>query len=142
MKKYTKEDILKKAKENDVKFIRLQFVDILGIIKNVAITVDQLPAALAGDIMFDGSSIEGFTRINESDMYLKPDLNTFAIFPWKPSEGAVARLMCDIYTPEGKPYEGCPRNTLQKVIKEAKDMGYEMYAGPEPEFFLFEKDEK
>src|SRR6056297_3912287 len=121
MKTVTKADVLKKAKDNDVKFIRLQFVDILGIIKNVAITVDQLPAALAGEIMFDGSSIEGFTRINESDIYLKPDLNTFAIFPWKPSEGAVARLMCDIYTPAGKPYAGCPRSILKKVIKEAKE---------------------
>lgn len=141
MSNYTKEDILKMAEENDVKFIRLQFVDILGIIKNVAITVEQLSTALAGKIMFDGSSIEGFTRINESDMYLKPDLNTFAIFPWKPSEGAVARLMCDIYTPEGKPYNGCPRSVLRRVMKEAEDMGYDMHAGPEPEFFLFETDE-
>ncbi len=141
MKNYTKEDILKKAKENNVKFIRLQFVDILGIIKNVAITVEQLPEALDGKIMFDGSSIEGFTRINESDMYLKPDLNTFAIFPWRPSEGKVARIMCDIYTPDNKPFAGCPRCTLKSVIKEAREMGYEMYAGPEPEFFLFEKDE-
>lgn len=138
----SKEDILKMAEELDVKFIRLQFVDILGTIKNVAITVEQLPAALDGKIMFDGSSIEGFTRIQESDMYLKPDYDTFTIFPWRPKEGAVARLMCDIYTPEGEPFAGCPRSTLKKVIAEAKEMGYEMYAGPEPEFFLFERDEK
>ncbi|MFP4660623.1 MAG: type I glutamate--ammonia ligase [Halanaerobiales bacterium] len=137
----TKEDILRLAQEKDVKFIRMQFVDILGTIKNVAITVEQLPTALDGEIMFDGSSIEGFTRIHESDMYLKPDYETFTIFPWKPKEGAVARLMCDIYTPDGEPFGGCPRSILKKVIEEAREMGYEMFAGPEPEFFLFEKDE-
>lgn len=138
----TKEEILKIAKELDVKFVRMQFVDILGTIKNVAITVQQLPAALDGEIMFDGSSIEGFTRIQESDMYLRPDYDTFTTFPWRPKEGAVARLMCDIYTPDGKPFAGCPRSTLKKVINEAKEMGYEMFAGPEPEFFLFERNEK
>lgn len=137
----TKEEVLKKAKDQDVKFIRMQFVDILGTIKNVAITVEQLPAALDGEIMFDGSSIEGFTRIQESDMYLKPDYDTFTTFPWRPKEGAVARLMCDIYTPDGEPFAGCPRCTLQKVIAEAEEMGYKMFAGPEPEFFLFERDE-
>lgn len=137
----TKEDILKKAEELDVKFVRLQFVDILGTIKNVAITVDQLPTALDDGIMFDGSSIEGFTRIQESDMYLKPDYDTFTIFPWRPKEGAVARLMCDILTPDGEPFAGCPRSTLKKVMAEAKELGFEMYAGSEPEFFLFDKDE-
>src|SRR6056297_3718917 len=122
MEKFTREKILKLAEEKDVKFIRLQFVDILGTIKNVAITVEQLPEALDGNIMFDGSSIEGFTRINESDMYLKPDYDTFAVFPWQPSEGKVARLMCDIYTPDGKPFAGCPRSTLKKVIEEAREM--------------------
>ncbi|MFW5984981.1 MAG: type I glutamate--ammonia ligase [Halanaerobiaceae bacterium] len=136
-----KEEILRQAEELDVKFIRMQFVDILGILKNVAITTEQLPEALEGEIMFDGSSIEGFTRINESDMYLKPDLDTFAVFPWRPSEGAVARLMCDIYTPEGEPFSGCPRSALKNVIQEARDMGYDVYAGPEPEFFLFDLDE-
>ncbi|MCF8000421.1 MAG: type I glutamate--ammonia ligase [Halanaerobiales bacterium] len=140
MSKMSKRDVLKKAEELNVKFVRLQFVDILGIIKNVAITIDQLEVALEGKIMFDGSSIEGFTRIHESDMYLKPDYDTFAIFPWHKEEGAIARLMCDVYTPDGEPFMGCPRNTLKKVIKEAKEMGYEMCAGPEPEFFLFEKD--
>lgn len=140
MKKMTKKDVLKKAKELNVKFVRLQFVDILGIIKNVAITIDQLEAALDGKIMFDGSSIEGFTRIHESDMYLKPDFDTFAIFPWHKEEGSIARLMCDVYTPDGEPFIGCPRTILKNVIKEARDMGYEMHSGPEPEFFLFEKD--
>lgn len=138
----SKEDVLDLARELNVKFIRLQFVDILGIIKNVAITIEQLPAALEGEIMFDGSSIEGFTRINESDMYLKPDFDTFTIFPWQPDEGAVARLMCDIYTPDGEPFEGCPRSNLKKVIAEAAEMGFAMYAGPEPEFFLFEMDDE
>ncbi|MFW6237877.1 MAG: type I glutamate--ammonia ligase [Halanaerobiales bacterium] len=138
----SKEDVLDMAREMGVKFIRLQFVDILGIIKNVAITIEQLPEALDGEIMFDGSSIEGFTRINESDMYLKPDYDTFTVFPWRPDEGAVARLMCDIYTPGGEPFVGCPRSNLKKVIAEAKEMGFEMFAGPEPEFFLFEMDDE
>ncbi|KXS42598.1 MAG: glutamine synthetase [Candidatus Frackibacter sp. T328-2] len=137
----SKEDVLQKAEEMDVKFVRLQFTDVLGITKNVAITVEQLEEALDDKIMFDGSSIEGFTRIQESDMYLKPDYDTFAIFPWRPQEGAVARLICDVYTPEGEPFSGGPRNVLKKVIQEAEEMGYEMYAGPEPEFFLFETDE-
>lgn len=141
MEKFTREKILKLAEEKDVKFIRLQFVDILGTIKNVAITVEQLPEALDGNIMFDGSSIEGFTRINESDMYLKPDFDTFVVFPWKTNGASTARMMCDIYTPNGEPFIGCPRTTLKKVIKEAEEMGFEMFAGPEPEFFLFEKDE-
>ncbi|WP_018247465.1 type I glutamate--ammonia ligase [Orenia marismortui] len=142
MNNLTKEDVLKKAKELNVKFIRLQFTDILGIIKNVAITVNQLEDALDGKIMFDGSSVDGFTRINESDMYLKPDYDTFTVFPWRPKEGgSVARLICDVYKPDGTSFGGDPRQVLKKVLDEAKEMGYEMYVGPEPEFFLFEKDE-
>ena len=138
----SKEDILAKAEELNVKFVRLQFTDILGITKNVAITVEQLESALDGEAMFDGSSIEGFTRIQESDMYLKPDYDTFCIFPWRPDDrGAVARLICDVYTPDGEPFVGGPRNVLKRVIAEANEMGYEMYGGPEPEFFLFELDE-
>ncbi|MCK8827851.1 glutamine synthetase family protein [Natroniella acetigena] len=140
MSKLTKEDVLQQAKEMNVKFIRLQFTDILGIIKNVAITVEQLEEALDGEIMFDGSSIDGFTRIQESDMYLKPDYDTFTVFPWRPKVGgAVARLICDVYTTDGKPFVGGPRNILRKVLQEAEEMGYTMYVGPEPEFFLFEK---
>ena len=139
----TKEDVLQQAEELDVKFIRLQFTDILGVIKNVAITVDQLEEALDGEIMFDGSSIDGFTRIQESDMKLKPDYDTFTVFPWRPDEeGAVARLICDVYMPDDTPFEGGPRNVLQNALDEAAEMGYEMYLGPEPEFFLFEKDEE
>ncbi len=142
MSNYSKEDILKLAEENDVKFIRMQFTDILGIVKNVAITREQLEDALEGEIMLDGSSIDGFTRIQESDMYLNPDYDTFALFPWRPSEnGSVARLICDIHTPDGEPFIGDPRTVLKNVLQEAEDMGYSMNVGPEPEFFLFETDD-
>jgi glutamine synthetase len=134
-------EILSKAREAQVKFVRLQFTDILGVLKNVAITVEQLEKALDGELMFDGSSIEGFVRIEESDMYLRPDPNTFVVFPWRPREGAVARLMCDVYNPDGTPFAGCPRNALQKVLAEAAEMGYTMSVGPEAEFFLFQVDE-
>ena len=143
MSKYSKEDILKMAEEKNVRFIRMQFTDILGIVKNVAITVKQLEDALDNKIMFDGSSIDGFTRIQESDMYLRPDYDTFTIFPWRPEEGGVvARLICDVYKPDGEPFSGGPRNVLKKALKEAEEMGYEMNVGPEPEFFLFQLDEK
>ena len=132
-----KEEVLRLADEWDVKFVRLQFMDILGTPKNVAIPVDQLSKALDGEIQFDGSSIEGFVRIEESDMNLVPDPNTFVRFPWKPKEGSVARLICDVYTPDGKPFAGCPRCQLKRIIEEAKNMGFSMNAGPEAEFFLF-----
>ncbi|MCR3920989.1 MAG: type I glutamate--ammonia ligase [Firmicutes bacterium] len=140
---YTREDILQLVKDLNVQFIRLQFADVLGVSKNVAIPVQQLEKALDGELMFDGSSIEGFVRIEESDMYLRPDTNTFTVFPWQTHNGvAEARLICDIYNPDGTPFSGCPRNTLRRVIKEASDMGYTMNAGPEAEFFLFQKDEQ
>jgi glutamine synthetase len=138
----TKEDVLRKAKEHDVKFVRLQFTDIFGVLKNVAITVEQLEKALDGELMFDGSSIHGFVRIEESDMYLRPDPNTFVVFPWRPGNGSVARLICDVYTPDGKPFDGCPRNVLKKVVAEAAEMGYSMNVGPEAEFFLFMTDQE
>ncbi|ADQ04102.1 glutamine synthetase, type I [Caldicellulosiruptor owensensis OL] len=141
MKNYTKEDIIRICKEQDVKFIRLQFVDIFGIMKNVAITVDQLEAALNNEIMFDGSSIEGFVRIEESDMYLRPDFNTFTIFPWRPSPNRVARLICDVYLPDGTPFPGCPRGVLKKTLQKAEEMGFKFFVGPELEFFLFLTDE-
>ncbi len=137
----TKEEVLKKCKELDVRFIRLQFTDILGVVKNLAIPVSQFPRALDNEIMFDGSSIEGFTRVEESDMILKPDLNTFAIFPWRPKEGAVARIICDIYTPELEPFPGDPRYILKQTIKEAQDLGFSINIGPECEFFLFKSNE-
>lgn len=138
----TKEEIVELSKEKGVKFVRLQFTDILGTLKNVAIPIEQLPQALEGEMMFDGSSIQGFTRIQESDMYLRPDFDTFTLFPWRPQEGAVARLICDIYTPEGEPFIGDPRYVLKRAIEEAKEMGFSLYAGPEPEFFLFHLDEE
>jgi len=136
----TKEDVLIKAKEAEVKFVRLQFTDIFGVLKNVAITVEQLEKALNGEMMFDGSSIEGFVRIEESDMYLIPDPNTFAVFPWRPREGSVARLICDIYNHDGTPFEGCPRNTLKRALAEASELGFTLNVGPEAEFFLFHTD--
>lgn len=142
MSKITKETILKRAEELKVEFIKLQFTDVFGTTKNVAIPVKQLEKALDGEIMFDGSSIEGFVRIEESDMYLKPDINTFSLIPWQSEYGNVARLICDVYSPDGKPFEGCPRNNLKRIIKEAEDMGFTMNAGPEAEFFLFDRDEE
>ena len=142
MAKYTREDIIRITKEENVKFIRLQFTDILGTIKNVEIPISQLEKALDNKMMFDGSSIEGFVRIEESDMLLYPDLNTFVIFPWTAEKGKVARFICDIYTPEGKPFEGDPRNNLKRVLKEMEEMGFTNFnLGPEPEFFLFKLDQ-
>ncbi|MEH7413966.1 type I glutamate--ammonia ligase [Neobacillus drentensis] len=143
MAKYSREDIQRMAKEENVKFIRLQFTDILGTIKNVEIPISQLEKALDNKMMFDGSSIEGFVRIEESDMLLYPDLNTWVIFPWTAEKGKVARLICDIYTPEGKPFEGDPRNNLRRVLKEMEELGFTNFnLGPEPEFFLFKLDQK
>ena len=140
---YTREDILQLAKDLKIKFIRLQFADVLGIPKNVAIPVQQLEKALDNELMFDGSSIEGFVRIEESDMYLRPDINTFSVFPWVTHSGAAeARLICDIYNPNGTPFAGCPRNTLKRVLDQASELGYTMNAGPEAEFFLFLKDDQ
>ncbi|MBZ4687854.1 MAG: glutamine synthetase [Clostridia bacterium] len=140
MDKVKKQEVLEKAKELNVRFVRLQFTDITGVLKNVAITVEQLEKALDGELMFDGSSIDGFVRIEESDMYLKPDPDSFTIFPWRPEQGAVARLICDVYDSEDKPFIGDPRQILKNVIKEAEEMGFTMYVGPECEFFLFHTD--
>lgn len=136
----TKEDVLKEAYEKGVKFIRLQFTDIFGVLKNIAIPIEQLEKALDGEMMFDGSSIEGFVRIEESDMYLRPDPDTFVVFPWRPADGGVARLMCDVYNPDGTPFGGCPRGMLKKVLAEAAELGYTLFIGPELEFFLFHVD--
>ncbi len=141
MAKYTKEQILEIVEKQDVKFIRLQFTDVLGSLKNVAITSAQLPKVLEEGMMFDGSSIQGFVRIEESDMYLKPDLDTFVIFPWRPQKGKVARFICDVYTPDGEPFVGDPRYILKKTMAEAREMGYEFNVGNECEFFLFHTDE-
>ena len=142
MSMYSKDDIIRLVEEGDVEFIRLQFTDIFGMLKNVAITVSQLAKALDNGCMFDGSAIEGFVRIEESDMYLHPDLDTFEIFPWRPQQGKVARLICDVYHPNGEPFAGDPRFVLKKVLQEAADMGYHFLVGPECEFFLFHTDEE
>ncbi len=141
MRNYTREDIMRMVEEEDVGFIRLQFTDIFGTMKNVAITTSQLEKALNNQCMFDGSSIEGFARDEDSDMYLYPDLNTFEIFPWRPQQGKVARFICDVYKADGTPFESDPRYVLKKVIKEAADMGYTFDVGPECEFFLFHTDD-
>ena len=141
MSRYNKDDIFRMVEEEDVEFIRLQFTDIFGTLKNIAITSSQLEKALDNRCMFDGSSVEGFVRIEESDMYLYPDYDTFEIFPWRPQQGKVARLICDVYTPDGKPFEGDPRWILKKTIKEANEMGYRFDVGPECEFFLFHTDD-
>ncbi len=138
---YTKQDIFRMVEEEDVEFIRLQFTDMFGTLKNIAITKSQLEKALENQCMFDGSSIEGFVRIEESDMYLYPDLSTFAIFPWRPQQGKVARIICDIYRPNGRPFEGDPRYILRKTLVEAQGLGYQFDVGPECEFFLFHTDE-
>jgi glutamine synthetase len=141
MPKYTKEDVIRLVKENEVEFIRLQFTDIFGMLKNVAITAGQLEKALDNKCMFDGSSIEGFVRIEESDMYLRPDTNTFVIFPWRPQNGKVARMICDVYNCDGTPFEGDPRYVLRRALKRAAKMGFDTFnAGPECEFFLFLTD--
>lgn len=140
MAKYTPDDVKRMVRENDVKFIRLQFTDIFGTLKNVSITSDMLDKALNNQCMFDGSSIEGFVRIDESDMYLRPDPNTFAIFPWGSRSDTVARMICDVYNPDGTPFAGDPRYVLKKALKEAADMGYTLNVGPECEFFLFQVD--
>ena len=141
MSRYTKQDIFNMVEEEDVEFIRLQFTDMFGTLKNVAITSSQLEKALSNECMFDGSSIEGFVRIEESDMYLYPDLDTFVIFPWRPQQGKVARIICDVYTSDRKPFEGDPRYILKKAVEDATQMGYRFDVGPECEFFLFNQDE-
>ena len=125
MSKYNKEDIMRMVEEEDVEFIRLQFTDIFGMLKNVAITASQIEKAVNNQITFDGSSIEGYTRINESDQYLYPDLNSFAIFPWRPAQGKVARLICDVYNPDGTPFVGDPRGVLRRVLQRSRDMGFD-----------------
>ena len=142
MSKYTKQDIIRLVEEEDVEFIRLQFTDMFGILKNVAVTASQLEKALDNGCMFDGSSIDGFVRIEESDMYLYPDLDTFTIFPWRPQQGKVARIICDVHRPDGQPFEGDPRYVLKRAIAKAREQGYHFDVGPECEFFLFHTDDE
>lgn len=142
-KELSNEEIKRIVQEQDVKFIRLQFVDINGQPKNMALPANQIDRILNNEIMLDGSSIKGFRSIETSDMYFYPDRRTFALLPWRSSEhGNVARLICDIHNPDGTPFEGCPRANLKRLMKEASDLGYTMNVGPEAEFFLFKKDEE
>ena len=136
-----KEYVLKTVRDNDVKFIRLWFTDILGALKGVAITAQELEEALDQGVGFDGSSIEGFARIDESDMVAMPDPTTFRILPWRPRQNAVARMICDILTPEWKPFEGDPRYVLKRNLERASKLGYTYYVGPELEFFYFKSSE-
>lgn len=136
-----KQNVLKLAKENDVKFIRLWFTDVLGVLKGFAITIDELEGALEEGMGFDGSSIQGYARIDESDMIAKPDPKTFQILPWRPKENAVGRMFADIYEPDGTPYKGDPRYVLKRNLKKAEDLGYTFYVGPELEYFYFKSSE-
>src|SRR5205809_5318222 len=134
----TKREILEAAKKQDVSSLRLQFADILGVNKNVEVPESQFDKALEGDIMFDGSSIEGFVRIEESDMVLKPDLDTFRVLPYDDEGGRIARLICDIYNPDGSSFAGCTRQALQRQIAAAKALGYEIMAAAEGHLLLFQ----
>ena len=141
MGNYTREEVLQMAEDEDVEFIRLQFTDMFGTLKNIAITARELPRALDNEYVVDSSYIAGIAGEKEPDMYLHPDYNTFTILPWRPQQGKVARLICDVYKPNGEPFEGDPRYILKKVIKEADAMGYTFNVGPELEFFLFHTDD-
>lgn len=141
-KNLTKEQILKIVKENNIEFIKLEFCDLNGTMKNLSIPPEQLEKAMNNEIMLDGSSIKGFRNIETSDMFFYPDLTTFTIIPWRSDdETKVARFICDIYNADGTPFEGCPRCNLKRVINKAKKLGYTMNVGPEAEFFIFKKDE-
>lgn len=141
MGNYTREDVIRIVEEEDVEFIRLQFTDMFGNLKNIAVTANQLEKALDNSCMFDGSAIDGFVSIEESDMCLYPDPSTFAILPWRPQQGKVARMLCNVHHPDGRPFAGDPRQVLKKVTAEARELGYTFEVGPECEFFLFNTDE-
>jgi len=137
MAKETAAKIMKRMEENDIKFVKLWFTDILGFLKSFSVPKEEMEKAFDEGIGFDGSSIEGFVRIDESDMVAIPDPSTFAILPWRPKEKGVARVFCDIVTPDGKPFEGDPRYVLKKNLEKAKKLGFTYYTGPELEYFYF-----
>ncbi len=141
MNRYNRDDIIRIAREEDVEFIRLQFTDIFGKLKNVAVTYSQLEKILNNECVFDTTNIDGLIKTKEAQMSLHPDLNTFAIFPWRPQQGKVARMFCDLHTMSGEAFEGDPRFVLKRALKEAADMGYTFKVGPKCEFFLFNTDE-
>ena len=134
---FTKDDVIRMVEENDIKFIRLWFTDVLGFLKSLAITRRELERCLEEGMTFDGSSIEGFARIQESDMVAMPDPSTFAILPYMPENGKTARMFCDITLPDGQPYDGDPRYALKRVLAKAATLGYTMHVGPELEFYYF-----
>jgi glutamine synthetase len=136
----TVEKLIQEVKSGEIKFVRLQITDINGMLKNVEVPSKMLPQILEKGAMFDGSSIDGFVRIEESDMYLKPDVNTYATLPWDGNQGKTVRLICDVFKPDGSPFEGDPRYVLKKVIERASKLGYEAFAGPEPEFFIIKRE--
>ncbi len=140
-KENLREKVLRQLRADGAQFLRLQFTDIMGINKNVEVPQSEFEKAVDGQVMFDGSSVQGFARIEESDMLLIPDLSTYQLFPWPEPNGQVARLICDIHHPDGQPFEGCPRSVLKRVCQRAEAMGFVMQAGPEPEFFLFLRQE-
>lgn len=141
-KNYTPADIRQMAKDNNVQFLRLMFTDLFGVIKNVEVPISQLDKLLENKLMFDGSSIDGFVRIEESDMYLYPDLSTWMVFPWGSEHGKVARIICEVYTSDRKLFAGDPRNNLIRALQDMKDEGFtDFNIGPEPEFFLLKLDE-
>lgn len=139
---FTKEECLKYVQENDVRFIRMQFTDIFGQMKNIAITHNQLAQALDEGVLFDGSAIKGFAGVEASDMLLLPDPSTFALIPWRPQQGKVARIICDVKNHDGSQFEGDPRYILKRTLQKAHDLGYVFQVGPECEFFLFHTDEE
>lgn len=141
MNKYTRQDIIRLVEEEDVEFIRLQFVDLYGHLKNMAVTTSQLLKVLDNKCMFDGAAIDGFSEKKNPELFLEPDLDTFAIFPWRPQSGKVARFICNVKNADGTPFEGDSRYVLQKVVKEAESMGYSLQTGPECRFYLFDLDE-
>lgn len=135
---FDKDYVLKTLEERGIRFVRFWFTDVLGFMKSFAVTDTEVETAFEEGMGFDGSSIDGFARIQESDMIANPDPSTFQLLPWRPDEGGVARMFCDIVTPEGEPFQGDPRFVLKRILKKAADMGYTMYVGPELEFFYFE----
>ena len=139
---YTRDEIRQMVKDEDIRFLRVMFTDLLGTIKSVDLPVSQLDKLMDNKIMFDGSSIDGFVRIEESDMYLYPDMSTWLVFPWGADHGKVARVICSVHMTDGTPFSGDPRNNLKRVVKEMQKMGFKSFnIGPEPEFFLFKTDD-
>ena len=138
-----KRELIERCRENDVKFVRLQFTELYGQLKNISIPAEELEKALDNELMFDGSSIRGFKRIEKSDMYFHPDPSTFQVLPWgERASGKTARIICDVADPDGTPFAGDPRVQLKKVLADAKAEGYDMSVGPEAEFFLFKRGEE